>query len=237
MSGKKVFVTVHEDEVNPTLLRYYSRFTDIPMDRLSLPPELRSAEDESRLAVVSVFLKDRLKLRFMYGQECFIERLQDIVYQQHDQWKFDLFLCDYGQCLKSRAFKNMDNAYSVQEYIYSELKQICLELNIAGAGGAQVNRQGNKTNKAGSDFLRITDVSDSFGIAKKSSNVITMNRSEEDKKNHRITFLLDKVRHGRCPVAVTCVTDYARALVYSQDQSLQTEVSISDGPSAQGGRT
>lgn len=232
MAGKKVFITVHEDEINPTLIRYFSRFTGIPMDRLALPESMRTPAEESVLAGVSALIKDKIKLRFMYGNESFIERLQDVVYQQHDQWQFDLFLCDYGQCLKSRAFKNMDNSYSVQEFIYSELKQLCLALNIAGAGGAQVNRQGHKVGRAGSDFLRMTDVGDSWGIAKKSSNVITMNRSQEDMANNRITFLLDKVRHGRCPVAVQCVTDYSRAMVYNPDPLLQAEISVSDGPSA-----
>jgi len=206
------------------------------MDRLTLPESMRTPEEEMALAGVSALIKDKVKLRFMYGQECFIERLQDVIYQQHDQWGFDLFLCDYGQCLKSRAFKNIDNTYSTQEYIYSELKQICLALNIAGAGGAQVNRQGNKLNQAGADYLRMTDVSDSFGIAKKSSNVITMNRSQGDKATNRITFLLDKVRHGRCPVAVQCVTDYAKAMVYDQDPLLQVEISVADGPSASNAR-
>jgi hypothetical protein len=82
----------------------------------------------------------------------------------------------------------------------------------------------------------MTDVGDSWGIAKKSSNVITMNRSAEDMVNNRITFLLDKVRHGRCPVAIQCVTDYSRAIVYDQDPINQVEISVTDGPSASDAR-
>jgi intein/homing endonuclease len=38
--------------------------------------------------------------------------------------------------------------------------QICLELSIAGAGGAQLNRLGHKVNKSGTSLIRTTDVGD-----------------------------------------------------------------------------
>jgi hypothetical protein len=213
-ANKRTFVTVHEDEERPTKLRYLSRFSGIPYNRLTAPRSTLHPEELEMVSAADELLSRYVILRFMYGRESYLESVQDAVRMLKQEWNFDLFYCDYPQCLKTRMFKNMDDAYSMQEYVTGELKQSCLELNIAGAGGAQTNRTGFKINKTGSDLIRCSDVGDSWGIVKKSSNVITMNRSDIDSTNHRIVYLLDKVRNGRCPVAVECATDYSRCMTY-----------------------
>jgi KaiC/GvpD/RAD55 family RecA-like ATPase len=214
-AGKKTFVTIHEDEEVPTKMRYYSRFTGIPFSRL-FAPDLTD-EERDLLKMADGVLKDHVRLRFMYLQESTVEAVQTAARNLHRDWPFDLFLCDYGQCLTTNRFKTIDNTRLLQEYVYHELKQLCLELNVAGAGGAQVNRAGHAMAKTGADLLRMTDVGESWGIVKKSSNVITMNRSDEDATHNRIIFLLDKVRNGTCPVAVECATDYGRCMTHDAD--------------------
>jgi hypothetical protein len=226
VSGKKTFVTVHEDEEIPTKLRYLSRFSGIPYNRLCMPRSILSPEELASVYQADQALREFVTLRFMYGKESYLESVQDAVRMLKEEWNFDLYYCDYAQCLKARAFKHADDTYNMQEYIYGEMKQLCLELGIAGAGGAQVNRMGYKINKSGADFLRCSDVSDSFGIVKKSSNVITMNRSDSDAEGNRLTYLLDKVRNGRCPVAVECTTDYSRALTHQTGLGQQREVPV-----------
>lgn len=214
-AGKKTFVTIHEDEEVPTKMRFYSRFTGIPFSRL-FAPDLTDEEREL-LKMADGVLKENVRLRFMYLQESTIEAVQLAARNLHRDWPFDLFLCDYGQCLTTNKFKTIDNTRLLQEFIYHELKQLCLDLNVAGAGGAQVNRAGHAMAKTGADLLRMTDVGESWGIVKKSSNVITMNRSDDDAANNRIIFLLDKVRNGTCPVAVECATDYNRCTTHDAD--------------------
>lgn len=230
--GKRVFVTIHEDEENPTKRRYLSRFSGIPINRLAQPRNGWSLEEERKVAEADAFLKKYVRIRFMYGPDCFLEKVVDAVRLQKMEWDFELFLCDTGQCLKSTAYKALEDKYGLQEYIYSELKQICLDIKIAGAGGAQVNRMGHKVNKSGASLLRMTDVGDSWGICKKSSNVITMNRSDLDVGLERIVFLLDKVRDGICPVAVQCTTDYSKATThvdYDATKANQNELTIDEG--------
>lgn len=219
MAGKKVFVTIHEDEELPTKLRYLSRFSGIPFTKLMAPYSYLTQDDKEQLEAADAVLKEHVILRFMYGTESTVEAVQQAARLLHKDWAFELFLCDYGQCLTTARFKSLDNTRLLQEFVYSELKQLCLELNCAGAGGAQVNRLGHQTAKKGTDYLRSTDVGESWGIVKKSSNVITINRSDEHIKNNRIVFLLDKVRNGRCPVAVSCVTDYSRCLTHADSLS------------------
>jgi hypothetical protein len=226
LSDKKTFVTIHEDEEIPTKVRYLSRFSGIPFNRLVMGRAGMSADELDKISTADDYLRNFVTLRFMYGKESYLESVQDAVRMLKQEWDFDLFFCDYAQCLKARAFKHMDDTYNMQEYIYGELKQLCLELNIAGAGGAQVNRTGYKVNKTGSDFLRCSDVSDSFGIVKKSSNVITLNRSDAMSTRDRMVFLLDKVRNGRCPVAVETITDFSRSLTHQQGDGQQVEIAV-----------
>jgi hypothetical protein len=234
LKGKKTFVTVHEDEETPTYLRYLACWSNVPYNRLLLPKSDRTEEENRQIKDADELLREYVKMKFMFGTERYVENVVDEVRNMKDQWDLSLFLCDYGQCLKSRVFKSMDDKYSLQEYIYEELKQTCMQTGIAGAGGAQANRLGHKVARKGQDLLRGTDVGDSWGIYKKSSNVITMNRSTDDTQNNRITFLLDKVRNGRCPVAVQCITDYTRCVThqpYSESHGTQTEIPVVESES------
>jgi KaiC/GvpD/RAD55 family RecA-like ATPase len=225
MKGKKVFVTVHEDEENPTYLRYLARFSGIPYNYLqSTPRAIMPREIQETIEFADRLLEGNVRINFMYGRDSTIEEVQEAMRMMKYTFDYHLYLCDYGQCLKTRAFKTLDNSYTVLEHIYSELKQICLELKVAGAGGAQVNRSGHKLAKAGADYLRMTDVGDSWGICKKSSNVITMNRSESDIENNQIIFLLDKARNGKVPLAVQCLTSYDKCVTHDSEKS-QTIIS------------
>lgn len=231
--GKKTFITVHEDEELPTKVRFLSRFSGIPYNVLAQPRNYWTSEQALAVKKADEFLSHHVHIRFMYGQDAFLEKVQDSVRAEKQEWDFDLWFCDYGQCLKSKAYKSMDDRYGLHEYIYEQMKQTCLELYLAGAGGAQTNRSGHKVNRSGSDLVRMTDVGDSWGIAKKASNLITMNRSVKDMHDARITFLLDKVRNGRCPVAVECQTDFGCATThkaYAENEKTQNEIPVDAQP-------
>jgi hypothetical protein len=223
MAGKRTFVTIHEDEEGPTKLRYLACFSGIKYNRLLIPRSMLTDEEREVLRLADDMLKEYVVLRFMYGREAFLENVQDAIRQFKKEWDFQLYICDYGQCLGSKQFKNRDNKYDIQGFVYEQLKQVCMELNIAGAGGAQVNRTGHSLNKRGTDFLRMTDVGDSFEICRKSSNVISINRSDEDALLNRVVFLLDKARQGRAPIAVECSSDYSKCQTHT-DGHTQREV-------------
>lgn len=208
---KKIVVSVHEDEEVPTKLRALSAISGIEYNKLAVRGVL-SPEEEQELENAQILLDNYVRIMYMYGRDATIENVHRKLTVLKSEWDFDLYLCDYGQALSSEDFKSRDNEYARQGFIYERLKHICLELNIAGAGGAQTNRSASKVNKGGEDILRATDVGDSFTIVKKSSNVITMNRSDDDIKGGRMFYFLDKARQGRCPVLVQTFTDYGRCL-------------------------
>jgi hypothetical protein len=243
--GKNVYITVHEDEKYPTLNRFLSAFSGVPLSRLNIHPDAFSEDEKAALLGAQELLDKHVRIEFMYGKDASIERVCQRLREVKMDWNFDLYICDYGQCLTSTAFKSMDETYQIMGYVYEQLKQICCELDIAGCGGAQANRSANFVNKKGTDYLRTTDVSDCFTIIKKSSNVVTINRSDSAAANNRIVFLLDKARQGRCPVAVECVSDYSRARAFypqgrftyvasethelQEGQFDQRELNVSDG--------
>jgi replicative DNA helicase len=224
MSGKRVFITVHEDEENPTMLRYLSRFSEIPYNTLAYGYHTLTPEQQTKVAAADALLNKSVVIRFMYTTESTIENVMDTCRALMKEWPFDLYLCDYGQCLTSSAFRAVSEIRHLNEHVYHNLKQLCLELKIAGAGGAQVNRNGMTMNRSGAQLLRMTDVAEAIGITKKSSNIITLNRSEEMKKNNQVIFLLDKVRNGRCPVSVRCESNYEMCMTHSDDPLSQAEI-------------
>jgi len=236
--GKRTFVTVHEDEEVPTKIRYLACFSDIPISTLMYGGHSLTDDEKARLAEADRLLKEFVVLRFMYTTQATIENVMDVARGLMRDWPgneethpadgFDLFICDYGQCLTSTQYKSGEMRH-LHEHIYHMLKQLCLELKVAGSGGAQVNRNGMAMNRAGSDWLRCTDVSEAYGIIKKATNVITINRSNDDMINDRIVFLLDKARNGKCPVAVECVSNFSKGVVFYSDKD-QSTLQAAEGP-------
>ena len=127
---KKTFVTIHEDELVQTKLRYLSCWSMVPYNKLLLPKEDWTEQERQQVERADQELREFVVMRFMYGKERYIENVLDEVRIMKDQWDFDLFLCDYGQCLKSK--QSYDKKHDLQEFIYEELGQICMELGIVG---------------------------------------------------------------------------------------------------------
>lgn len=227
---KRTFVTIHEDEEIPTKIRYLACFADLPINKLMYGSHGLNDEEKKRLSDADALLKEYVVLRFMYTTEATVENVMDVARALMREWKFHLFICDYGQCLSSRQQRGVEMRH-LHEHVYHMLKQLCLELKIAGTGGAQVNRHGMAMNRAGSDWLRCTDVSEAYGIIKKATNIITINRSNQDVLDNRVVFLLDKARNGKCPIAVDCVSNFSNAIVYYPEKQQNVQL-VGDGPAA-----
>jgi hypothetical protein len=230
MQGKKTYITVHEDEELPTKARFLSGFSGVPLSKINTGIDFLTDQEKEAMKLADQLLKKFVRMRFMYSLEATIEAVCAAARQEMQENPFDLFICDYGQCLSSERFKSLESTRHLHEHVYFELKQLCLELDVAGAGGAQVNRQGHAMAKSGADWIRGTDVAEAFGIYRKSSNFITINRSEADAKHGRVVFLLDKARNGLAPVAVECVSNYSICRPYLADQSKQKVIPVENGP-------
>ena len=233
LKGKRTFVTIHEDEEGPTKARYISCFANIPYKALMYGYASLTDEQKDKVSQAETILSEFVVMKFLYTNNSTIENVFSQCNKLMKDWPFDLYLCDYGQCLTSSEFKKYDSIRHLNEYCYHMLKQLALEMNIACAGGAQSNREGMAKNKSGANYLRCTDVAESYGIIKKASNVITINRSEDDVYRNRVVFLLDKARNGRCPVAVECESNFANSITHTPTsrKGVQTDVTSEMGDS------
>lgn len=218
--GKKTFVTIHEDDLIPTKMRYLSRFSGIPYKKLMEGAHNLTPEENAARKKADDNLNQHVCIRTMFTDNSYVESVIDQVKRLKEKWDFDLFLCDYPQCLGSRAFKDQSAVRLINEHVILQLKQMCLDLRLVGAGGAQVNRSGNEKNQESSELLRTTDVAEAFGIIKKSDNVITINRSDMNKQKNEVVFLLAKSRNGDENVAVKCNSDYTRCATHLSEQYL-----------------
>ena len=223
-AGKKVIFVEHEDERNPTTLRIVSRFTGIPYNKL-LCPNLLTDSENGMIDHIIERLGEKPKLdpearkimfKFMYGPDTSIEKLCSWLRLKKKEFDFDIFICDYGQFIKTDERTN--NIREKDIIVHKKLKQIGLELDIAVLTCAQGTREGQRINQKGSDYLRLTDISECFDIVRRATNVITMNRSDEQASRNELIYYLAKVKHGKNNIAVKCETDYDRCMIHDPDR-------------------
>ena len=217
---KKVCMVVLEDEEEPTKIKFLSRFTNIPMNKLYAGFGVLSDEEKTSLNVAKKILDKYLTLKFQYGVEMEVESVIDWISNEHkNKTKFDLVLVDYGQILTTK--RKAEGAYEVQKYVHRALKQLANECSFAVVTPAQGNRTAQKVSSTGADYLKVTDLADCFEIARVANNVITLNRSDKDQKSDRIVMLLAKQRRGRVNIAVESVSDYSTQLTHKADKCFE----------------
>ena len=121
---------------------------------------------------------------------------------------YDLIVNDYPQKLTSRLGKNLGEHRHIQTYVYDQFVQFALQEKAHALVAAQTNRGGSSTNRRSDRFLTPEDIAECYGIMQIATNVVTMNRSEEDKAANRVTFFVSKSRSSETGVAITCRSDY-----------------------------
>jgi replicative DNA helicase len=210
---KRVCFVVLEDEEESIKIKILSCFARIPINKLYAGYAMLSDEERERVKRVQMVLKRYLTIRFQYGIDMDVESLIDWVSQKHrSESPFDLVIIDYGQILTSR--RRLDGAYETQKYVHRALKQMANTLGVAVLTPAQGNRLAQKVSNTGADYLRATDLSECFDLARIANNVLTINRSEKDQSSNRIVFFLEKQRRGRVKIAVESVSNYSMQLTH-----------------------
>lgn len=212
MAGKKVIYIIHEDEEVPTILRVLSRFTAIPYNKLRISGTLLDEKDLRAIQMAKKLLKKHVIMKFMYGSETTVEEVRDWLMMKKREFDYDLIIDDYGQFIRTRV--KTEGERFTQSIVYRTFKQIALKTKTAFLSVAQGNRAAQKVAKRGVDYLRSTDLAECFEIARVSSNIITLNRSDDMTLNNELIFYLEKNKNGRVNVAVKCKSDYARCITH-----------------------
>lgn len=211
-AGKKVVSIHHEDEELPTKLRVYSRLTRIPYNKLLSGEGNLDSDEIEKLKIAAAAVKKRWQMTFMYGAETSVEDVRDWLRLKKKEFDFDLVIDDYGQFIRTR--RTTEGERFTQAIVYRTLKQIALELNVSMLTCAQGNREAQKVSKKGLEYLKSTDLAECFEIARVSSNVITLNRSDDQQNKNQLVYYLEKQRSGIVGVAVKCFTDYSKCITH-----------------------
>lgn len=155
--------------------------------------------------------------------ESIIRKKQDAMCARNGGRGYDLVICDYPSKLSTKQMGNVDLQFRhVNAMVYEYFVQLALEFNFHALLAIQTNREGSKKNrgkandKSGTSMLLgMEDVSESFGPMMVATNVISINRTEKDAAQDRITFYISKSRSNETGWAVVCRSDFARAMTHS----------------------
>jgi replicative DNA helicase len=143
---------------------------------------------------------------------------------------YDLVINDYPAKLQSKAFQGKRVEYRIeQEYIYDQFVQLALEFNVHCLVGVQSSRDGYKKNRTASDFLGMDSVAEAFGIARIASNVLTINRSEDDIKNQKMSLYIAKSRNAMTGTVFVSSTMMDRSIMFAETLRFHNHTGLPKG--------
>lgn len=234
-TGKHVLYLTHEmgqDDIALRLIYSMMRRPKYLSDkRLSGKDPEVSAKEEGDLNLVGMMMNKFLKYRpYNMAGGMYVEDVIAIIKMLNEEQKaahgrgFDMIVDDYPAKLSSRAFatKYSERRHE-EEYIYDQFVQLAIELNCHCLLGVQTNRDGFKKSNKGQEIVTVGDVSESFGVMRIASNVITINRSQDDKLNNTVTLFISKSRSNKTETMFITHTDMATGVMFS-DKPLEYEV-------------
>lgn len=126
---------------------------------------------------------------------------------------YDIVIDDYPKKLKSRARSgSREGLYRVEAAeIYDSFNHLATELNVHCFVAIQTNRTGLKQNNnkvESSQLLGMEEIDEAFGIAQNLANIITLNRSPEDRQKNILRINVAKSRNHKTDIAINTRTRY-----------------------------
>lgn len=149
---------------------------------------------------------------------------------------FNLVIIDYPARLRAEKFSRNGQRHIEEGMIYQHFIDLAREHGYHTILPVQTNRGGYKANQGTEGGGRMIDMGDtggSFAIAQAHDNVITINRTPEDKANSMIRYLISKNRGGPTEGVFASKTNMARsqafgiylpAVTYSYTQNVDSQM-------------
>jgi KaiC/GvpD/RAD55 family RecA-like ATPase len=224
---KKVLIITHEQDEKPVKDKIYKAVFNMNAEQISRA--IADPNEHKKLAMKGQFINKYLKYRhYIELGKMYVEDVIDLIKSLHekeiakDGKGFDLVIDDYPAKLLSRVY----NSKSLQKrdiiaYVYDQFSLLAKSLDCHVIAPIQTNRDGYRQSKQGKDFIDSDSVSEAFGVAQLADNVITLNRSEEDKKHERVYLFIAKNRLGQTGNWYYSKTDLSKSLMYGPGQKLE----------------
>lgn len=174
------------------------------LDRYFNPDELKALEEAQKL-------HDRMTV--IHGiKNCEIETIEMALSKEYKKNPFDLLIVDYGQLIESlKAFKRDDQKLV---YIFRRLEKFSSNYNCSTLVPMQVNRGGLSSiaNDAenGEEFptYKMSNVAGAYGALKTSGCILTLNRTEQERKEGKVRWSIAKQREGVVGVQLGLVAKF-----------------------------
>ena len=226
-AGYKVLYIYHEGNDDQVYGRFFSRFSKIPYEKLFDPNYKFEDKDEVyRKDYALKLLKENLHAKKMKKFRTPVEEVIDYCSIKKQEFDFDVVIDDYGQKLSLKS-KYQEKRFVHQE-IYQGLKSISDSLDVVSITAAQGNRDAMKRTRKNNDILRMTDISECFGIVQDADQVITISKSIQDTRDDKIVFCLDKQRDTKANLAVRYQCDWSYYNMFGPELAYE-EIEVEQG--------
>lgn len=197
------------------------------MTRQQMMDSLTTEEGQAAFSMTAAILSRLLVYLPMSKPGLTVEDVEIAIRREQDRRiaetgsGFDLIVDDYPAKLTTAiASKGNTPPRLSQEYIYNFFTQIALEFNCHVVDAIQTNREGSKVNRGkGADkrLLGMEDVAETWGAMTTATNVIALNRSEQDEQNHVMTFHIAKSRGNEAGWSIVSKTNFATGTTHGPD--------------------
>jgi hypothetical protein len=234
--GKKVLWLTHEDSPRKLRKKMLSAFLGISRKTLSNPEffrDRREGDEPDKIAFRESIRKDLFAASNYIDQHLtyvpytkigsmFVEDVASEIYKRHKHLinttgsGFDMIVDDYPKKLRLRH-KNPENYRTELAAVYDVFNHIAIELDVHCFVAIQTNREGLKQSmgKVKADNLLGMDlVDESYGIAQNMGNIISLNRSPDDKLFNIAKLSISKSRNDITDIAIVTRTAYAQTLTH-----------------------
>nr|DAW74758.1 MAG TPA: DnaB-like replicative helicase [Ackermannviridae sp.] len=193
--GFKVLHIHFEDEDVNIKRKYYGWLTGVDAIDLSKPEFKENVKSrlKNELFEEAQMIKENLWCFHLPSGEVTVGRIEQIIKQGIARgFKPDLIIIDYFECLEYDSADKTDSEWSKEGRTMRKLEALAHKYEV----GLWVPIQGTKD----SFDKEILGLSSGGGSVKKiqiGHVIITLARTQEQKKNHRVTISLEKFRAGR----------------------------------------
>lgn len=196
----KVLFVALEGMRSESVMRFASNLSGVEYGRMI--SDSLTDEEKQKMKDMKEKYRDKLLIRNMLDFNVSIEKLMAELSEIYKDFPFTMCIIDYGQLLETQ--KDTEGHRFTMAVVYRGLAAIARKYNAVVISPVQATRQGQENqsitmNKAANDsapILRSSDISEAFEIARVSGIIMSLNMTDDERKEGKLRVYLEKQRHG-----------------------------------------
>lgn len=215
--GKKIYVVCVEDRQISVLRRVYAALTGLEINQIK-KFNFMPREHIEKFKEATRKLKEYVHIDFLYNQShlAILEKVKNVNAECHINGKarYEVLVIDYLQHIGHLA--PGDSLHEKLHRANSDLKDFALKHNMICFTHFQVNRAGaENVNKE--NLIDMSVISGSYNACFVADNIISINRSPEQRQKNLCTLYVLKGREGGAECKFEIPTAFEKARYYMED--------------------